>query len=133
MGVVEVSKMFELPEIPPIGTILIDKAEDEWRVYSEAHLSMMRGGTIMVWGAALQTYGPMRVKPRPARRWAIDLPEEPDVGTKVEDRDGDVWTRVSGDVKGWAFREETRPSFTWENIYGSYAPLTEIFPGDETT
>lgn len=54
--------------------------------------------------------------------YKIDIPEEPEVGSKVEDVEGDVWTK---DEKQWTCRG-CNTIKSWKSLLIEYGPLKSI-------
>lgn len=100
------------PTMPPVGTKLIDNDGTEWTVGIDWNPE--------IWVEYLRAYGPLVEAPRDPRTWAV--PAEPEVGTKVRDEGGDVWTRNG---YGWTLNDNSYGN-SWEDVL-SYAPLIEIF------
>ncbi len=73
----------------------------------------------MTWVALLRR-GPL-TDVTPLRTFA--MPEEPPIGTKVEDRDGDVWTRRDNGF--WSIDRGVTVGCKWCDVM-NFGPLTEV-------
>lgn len=130
MSKVFYTKTYEIiiPEEPPVGTLV--RFGDDGLVYKRINNLWFPhpnyGGAGTVWEVLLRR-GPL-TDITPLRTFA--MPEEPPIGTKVRDREGDVWTRgesgwgIDYGRLDWAYVPSYGP-LTWAHVL-SYGPLTEV-------
>lgn len=122
---------FEISSCPEPGTKLLDKDGAEWVVTGDLTVRKPYMFSEIRWPLALDSYGPFTLKPEPdsepePRVWQIMIPEEPPVGTKVRDDDGDSWRREQEGDSGWyMFGGIANVGCTWADVLG-YGPLTEV-------
>jgi hypothetical protein len=62
------------------------------------------------------------------RVWVMpEIPADPEVGTRVRDRDGDEWTRARSLIgDGWSLVDTDVYAMPWTVLLSLYGPLTEI-------
>lgn len=108
------------PEEPQVGTVLRTASKTvSFEHTSKGWLdSNFPDGQPYSWAELLHNHPEGLEDITPLRTWT--LPEEPPVGTKVADRDGDEWERG---VIGWGHGDDKTSS--WKTVLG-YAPLTEV-------
>lgn len=115
------ARVYEIvfPEEPPVGTVVAATRADASRRYTHTPPGWVDGdGILFSWDHIIERHRTVQ-DVTPLRTW--DVPEEPPVGTKVRDREGDLWTRTRD---GWTTLDNTG-LYRWITIL-AYDPLAEV-------